>query len=103
MVSLGRHLMSELMAIGEAHGHRLVAQGPGPVFFCRFLDEGGVATYRDHLRADHSGYAQFAARMLEQGIRLIPSGRWYLTCAHTQADIDRTLDAADRVLAGLAR
>jgi glutamate-1-semialdehyde 2,1-aminomutase len=103
MRALGRRLMDGLMRLGEEHGHRIVAQGPGPVFFAWFLDEGEVKTYRDHLRADFARYARFAAAMLSQGVRLIPAGRWYLTCAHGTAEIDRALEAADAALARLER
>ena len=89
--------------LGRSHDHRIVAQGPGPVFFCWFLDEGGVSSYRDHLRADLGRYARFAALMLAEGIRLIQAGRWYLTCAHGQPEVDSTLEAADCALARLER
>jgi glutamate-1-semialdehyde 2,1-aminomutase len=101
MASLATRLMEGLVSLGAQHGHRIVAQGPGPVFFCWFLDEGGVATFRDHQRADFPRYARFAELMLTEGIRLIPAGRWYLTCSHGDADVDRTLEAADRALARL--
>jgi glutamate-1-semialdehyde aminotransferase len=34
--------------------------------------------------------------MLDEGILLLPDGRWYLSVAHTDADIDLTLAAAER-------
>jgi glutamate-1-semialdehyde 2,1-aminomutase len=101
MASLGGQLMEGLLSLGARHGHRIVAQGPGPVFFCWFLDEGGVTSFRDHQRANFARYARFAELMLDQGVRLIPAGRWYLTCSHRQADIDRTLEGIDRALAHL--
>jgi glutamate-1-semialdehyde 2,1-aminomutase len=103
MRALGTRLRDGLQALGARHGHRIVTQGPGPVFFTWFLDEGGVATFRDHLGADHARYGRFAALMLGEGIRLIPAGRWYLSAAHDDADIDRALAAADRALARLER
>jgi glutamate-1-semialdehyde 2,1-aminomutase len=39
--------------------------------------------------------------MLERGIRLIPRGQWYVSMAHTDEDIEKTLAAADEVLAML--
>ena len=103
MTSLGNQLMEGLVSLGARHGHRIVAQGPGPVFFCWFLDQGGVATFRDHQRADFPRYARFAEEMLNQGVRLIPAGRWYLTCSHGQTEVDRTLEAADRAFALIHR
>jgi glutamate-1-semialdehyde 2,1-aminomutase len=103
MASLGTRLREGLEALGEHHGHRIVTAGPGPVFFTWFLDEGGVTTFRDHLRADHARYGRFAALMLGEGVRLIPAGRWYLSGAHDDTDVDEALQAADRALARLER
>ena len=100
---LGTRLREGLEALGARHGHRIVTAGPGPVFFAWFLDEGDVSTFRDHLGADHARYGRFAASMLAEGVRLIPAGRWYLSAAHDDADVDRALDAADRALARLER
>jgi glutamate-1-semialdehyde 2,1-aminomutase len=102
MHGLGGQLMTGLEEAAQRHGHRLVTQGPGAVFFAWFLDEGGVHTYRDHLRADTGKYARFAVQMLHRGVRLIPAGRWYLTTAHDQEAVDRTLEAAEDVLSRLA-
>jgi glutamate-1-semialdehyde 2,1-aminomutase len=101
MHGLGRQLMDGLRAAAERHGHRLVAQGPGPVFFTWLLDDGEVASYRDHLRADAAGYARFAELMLREGVRIIPAGRWYLTAAHDAVAVEQTLAAADRAFARL--
>lgn len=103
MGRLGQRLMTGLENAADAVGLRLVTQGPGPVFFTWFLEEGGVSTYRDHRRADGGRYARFAELMLNEGTRVIPVGRWYLNAAHTDADIDETLAAAERAFAVLAR
>jgi glutamate-1-semialdehyde 2,1-aminomutase len=101
MEGLGRRLMQGIEELGARHGRRIVADGPGPVFFVWFRD-GAVTNFRDHLDSDFAGYAQFAERLLAHGVRTIPNGRWYLTGSHTDADVDATLDAADRALADLA-
>jgi glutamate-1-semialdehyde 2,1-aminomutase len=92
---LGRRLMEGLETLAAENGHRVVAQGPGPVFFAWFLEEGGVDSYRDHLRADFERYARFAELMLAEGVRVIPAGRWYMNAAHSDEDVDRTLAAAE--------
>ena len=101
MIRSGNRLAGGLVDLGSAHGRRIVTQGPGPVFFSWFLDEGQVTTFDDQRRADAAGYARFAALMLEEGVRVIPTGRWYLTASHTDDDVDRTLEAADRALGRL--
>ena len=54
--------------------------------------------YRETLSYDKARYAQFSGAMLQQGIRLIGRGLWYISGAHTAADIDRALETATRVL-----
>ena len=101
MRRLGQLLMTGLEKAGDAVGLRLVAQGPGPVFFTWFLEEGGVTTYRDHRRANGGRYARFAELLLNEGTRVIPAGRWYLNAAHTDDDVAQTLAATERALAVL--
>jgi glutamate-1-semialdehyde 2,1-aminomutase len=101
MHALGQRLMDGLRAAAAQHGQRLVAQGPGAVFFAWLLDEGEVTSYRDHLRADGARYARFAELMLSEDVRIIPAGRWYLTAAHDEAAIDQTVAAAERAFAQL--
>ena len=55
--------------------------------------------YRETLAADLARYNDFAVGMLDEGILLLHDGRWYISTAHTDADIDFTLSAAERVLA----
>ena len=93
--------MSGLEAAAAGHGLSFVTAGPGPVFFGWFAD-GEIGSFADHLQADASLYSRFAEQMLQAGVRIIPAGRWYLTAAHDEEDIELALDAADRAFASLA-
>jgi glutamate-1-semialdehyde 2,1-aminomutase len=101
MRRLGRRLMDGLVERAAAAGRPLLAQGPGPVFYTWFTDLPAVESFRDHRAADAAAYARFAELMAGEGIRVIPAGRWYLTAAHTDDDVDQTLEAAGRALAAL--
>ncbi|MBM3668217.1 MAG: aspartate aminotransferase family protein [Actinobacteria bacterium] len=101
MVGLGGRLMAGLEQAAANHGLSLVTAGPGPVFFAWFSQE-PVRSFEDHLNADGAMYARFAEAMLARGVRIIPAGRWYLTTAHDEDDVDRALEAADDALAGLS-
>lgn len=63
-----------------------------------------VTSYEDAIRADSEQYARFFQAMLQQGINLAPSKyeAWFLTTAHTEADIDATIAAAELALATIA-
>jgi len=78
-------------------GHRVVTSGGGPVFHVSFMDK-PARTYRDTLAADTAAYAEFAMALLDGGILVLPDGRWYLSTAHTEADIDATLAVVDRAV-----
>ena len=80
-----------------------MTQGPGPVFFAWFIDEGGVDTFATTSRPTTRATAEFAEAMLAEGMRVIPAGRWYLNGAHTEEHVDETLEAASRVFAVMAR
>lgn len=75
----------------------VVTTGGGPVFQILFQQQ-VPRTYRDTLHADRSLYSQFAVAMLDEGIMILQDGRWYLSAAHTEKEIRRTLEAVDRVL-----
>lgn len=65
--------------------------------FSVFFGEGAVRDYETARRGDHQAYAQFFHGMLDRGIYLPPSGyeAWFLSTAHGNADIGRTLEAAE--------
>jgi len=63
-----------------------------------------VATMQDVRSADRERYARFFHGMLERGVYLPPSAfeSAFLSDAHQDAELDRTLDAADEAVEGLA-
>jgi len=64
--------------------------------FSVFFTVGPVADYGAASRQDAERYARFFHAMLRRGVALAPSGfeAWFLGDAHTDADIERTVDAA---------
>lgn len=58
-----------------------------------------VENYEQAENTDGEKFAQFFHYMLAEGINLAPSKyeAWFLTTAHTDEDIDHTLEAVDRV------
>ncbi|MDO3412675.1 glutamate-1-semialdehyde 2,1-aminomutase [Saccharibacillus sp. CPCC 101409] len=68
-------------------------------FSTHFCDH-PVTNYEEAQDTDGEAFAAFFRGMLERGVCLAPSKyeAWFLTTAHTDEDIDRTLDAADGAL-----
>ncbi|GGK07977.1 glutamate-1-semialdehyde 2,1-aminomutase 1 [Lentibacillus kapialis] len=69
-----------------------------------FFGDDTVHNYEQADASDSDAFAQFFHLMLEQGINLAPSKfeAWFLTTAHTEADIDKTIEAAGNAFAAMA-
>jgi glutamate-1-semialdehyde 2,1-aminomutase len=72
--------------------------------FTLFFTEGPVKDYRTAKMSDTRRFAQFFIEMMEQGIYLPPSQfeAWFLSLAHTQKDLERTIEACDTAFKKLA-
>ncbi len=68
-----------------------------------FFAEGPVHNYKDAKKSDLGKFARFHRGMLEHGVYLAPSQfeAGFMSLAHTEADIDRTLEAARSVMGSL--
>jgi glutamate-1-semialdehyde 2,1-aminomutase len=68
--------------------------------FTLFFTEGPVRDYRTAKMSDTKRFAQFFSEMMEQGVYLPPSQfeAWFLSLAHTQKDLDKTIEACDTAL-----
>jgi glutamate-1-semialdehyde 2,1-aminomutase len=76
----------------KAAGIPVSTSGDGPVFQVSFMDA-PAKNYRGTLKARADLYSEFAMGLLDQGVLTLPDGRWYVSAAHTEEDIDRTLEA----------
>jgi glutamate-1-semialdehyde 2,1-aminomutase len=97
--ALGRRLLAGLAELAKAHAIPLRPQGPGLVFHTVVLKpgatEGAVYDYRDYVqRHDAPRWAHLRRCLLEEGVRAIERGLWFVSLAHTEADIEETLRRA---------
>ncbi|RIK39396.1 MAG: aspartate aminotransferase family protein [Chloroflexi bacterium] len=99
---LGRRLMEGLRMAAAESGQPLCVLGPGPMFHTAFTTERAIRNYRDTLAFDRTRLGLFVQQMQERGIRLIGRGLWYLSAAHTEADIDQAIETARAVLREIA-
>ncbi|UCH86224.1 MAG: glutamate-1-semialdehyde 2,1-aminomutase [Dehalococcoidia bacterium] len=94
-----------------ANGLRAAAEAAGtPVFqtrvgsmFCTFFSAERVIDHASAKRSDSNKYARFFRAMLENGVYLAPSQfeAGFLSLAHSEQDIERTIRAAEAAFAGL--
>jgi glutamate-1-semialdehyde 2,1-aminomutase len=95
---LGDLLMNGIRSLAESSGVPLLINGISSSFHLSFTTRSKMQNFRDSLDADMSIRDQFLEWMLLEGIYLMPDGRWYVSAAHTEEDVGRTLEAVDRVL-----
>jgi glutamate-1-semialdehyde 2,1-aminomutase len=96
---LGARLAAGLSALAAEHGVPLRPQGPGLVFHTVMLKpgaaEGPIRDYRDYVRRhDAQRWAHLRRCLLEEGVRAIERGLWFVSLAHGAADIDEALRRA---------
>lgn len=96
--SLGLRLQEGLRSTAEAAGHEVLLSGPGQMTHFGFTSCEKLTNYRDTFENDAAKYGTFTREMLDRGIRLIGRGIWYISTAHTEADIDKAIETAAAVL-----
>jgi glutamate-1-semialdehyde 2,1-aminomutase len=95
---LGMLLQNGLKQAAAENGHTVLLSGPGQMTHMAFTKCRKLVNYRDCLQSDSTKYGVFAKAMLDRGVRVIGRGIWYISAAHTQADIDETVAVAGEVL-----
>ena len=91
-----------LLEVFEKHGITVANNRVGSMlgfFFCK----GPVESFADVSRTDTEFFSRFFHGMLAEGVYLPPSAfeAWFVSHRHDDSVIQRTIDAADKVLASL--
>jgi glutamate-1-semialdehyde 2,1-aminomutase len=101
---LGERMRSGLEAIGAEAGIPVVAGGYGSLFVLLFM-EGPLRSYEDVLRNDAELFGRYRRELVARGIFEMPEslGRSHISAAHTDDDVDRSLEAAREALRAALR
>ncbi len=97
----GAALMEGIRERGRRHGLPLLVTGFGAAFALHFTARPELREYRDTLDDDPELLGLFLRRALEEGLHVVPDGRFYVSAVHTAADVEETLAIVDRVFATL--
>ncbi|WP_171074128.1 aspartate aminotransferase family protein [Nonomuraea basaltis] len=97
----GSALMEGLRAAADKAGVPMLVDGPGPVFQTYFTGAPAVRDYRGFAATDRAMMAGLHAALLDRGVNIVPRGLWFLSTAHTEADIAATVDAFADALGAL--
>jgi glutamate-1-semialdehyde 2,1-aminomutase len=97
---LGARMRAGLEEIGRRAGIPVVVGGYGSLFVLCFMD-GPLESYEDVLRNDTDLFMRYRRELIARGIFEMPEslGRSHISAAHTDDDVDRTLEIAEEALA----
>jgi len=91
----GARLTQTLRDVFAAAALPIVISSAGSVFHVSFVKK-KPRNYRELLAADEQRYSDFALALLDEGVLVLPDGRWYLSTAHSEGDIFETVAAIQR-------
>ena len=96
-------LAEGLKALADKHGVPFTVQYVGGMFGLFFTEQQEITDFQSVMKCDAAKFNRFFHLMLEQGVYLAPSAfeAGFMSLAHTDADIQATLAAADRAFAQL--
>ena len=98
----GGRLMEGLAQIARRHRVPVKVQGLPAIFQVYFTDGPAPSNYRDAVACDRDRALAFHRALQDEGIRTNQQAKWFLSTAHDDAIIDRTLAAADRAMKAVA-
>jgi len=96
-------LVAGLRERAEAAGIAMTSNHVGTMFGVFFTDEKTITNYQQVIACDTDRFNRFFHGMLQEGVYLAPASyeAGFLSAAHSDQDINDTLDAAERVFANL--
>jgi glutamate-1-semialdehyde 2,1-aminomutase len=98
---IGGRLRREIRALGARRGVAVQTPGEDAVFGVRFTGREPLRNWEDLLTSDTQLNLRWSIELLKRGILVNPNEKFYLSLAHTDADVDRTLEACDQAFAAI--
>ena len=97
----GQALMDGIRERAHRHGLPVLVTGFGAAFTVHFTKRTELRDYRDTLDDDVELLNRFLLGALDEGLHVLPDGRFYVSAVHTAAEVEETLGIVDRVFAAL--
>jgi glutamate-1-semialdehyde 2,1-aminomutase len=92
MEEVGTSLIEGITGLARRLDLPLLVQGLPTAFHLSFTALEGLRDYRDYaLHCDKERYGRLKVALLRRGVRVLDRGVWYISAAHTQAHVERTL------------
>jgi glutamate-1-semialdehyde 2,1-aminomutase len=96
---IGSRLRRGIEEAGRRHGFDVQALGEDAVFGVRFMKNPHPKSWADLLENDGAMGTRWAIECVRRGVLLIPNEKFYISVAHSDADVDRTLEVCDAAFA----
>lgn len=95
--TIGNSIRDGLVEVGRRVGLPLQAPGEASVFQ-PLISEHEAMDARSLAKGDAKLSYAFGVELVREGILMNPGSKMYVSTVHTEADVDRTLEAAERAL-----
>jgi len=96
---IGSRLRTGMMESGQRHGFPVQAPGEDTVWGIRFTERRPLRTWMDLTTHDKDLGWRWAIELMKRGLLVNPNEKFYISLAHTDADVDRTLQIVDEAFA----
>ncbi|MBI3856653.1 MAG: aspartate aminotransferase family protein [Planctomycetes bacterium] len=94
----GEALMKGIRELGLKAGKRVSVRGLPPCLHVSFGEPEEVVDYRTYSRRDAAAQDHFWEALQDAGVRIVPEGTWFVSAAHSEEDVARTLEAVSVAL-----
>jgi glutamate-1-semialdehyde 2,1-aminomutase len=98
IAAIGQALIDGMRSLAKGVGSSLIVQGYPSVFNTSFGDHQAIGTLDDYHRCDQQRQQRFLHALLEHGVRPTARGTWFVSAAHTEAEVEATLRAVSGAL-----
>jgi glutamate-1-semialdehyde 2,1-aminomutase len=100
---IGSRLRNGMVEAAQHHGFVVQAPGEDAVWGIRFTDRQPLRTWIDLTTANKELGFRWAIELMKRGLLVNPNEKFYISTAHTDADVDRTLGIVDDAFAALKK
>jgi glutamate-1-semialdehyde 2,1-aminomutase len=92
MQDYGQRLTDGMVSLAAGHGYHLKVSGVPSMPYLRLTDDPSLMLHQ-----------RFCSACARRGAYMPSHHNWFMSCAHTQADLARTLEIVDDAFAGLVK
>jgi glutamate-1-semialdehyde 2,1-aminomutase len=98
---IGEKLCTGLREVFRRKGRAAIVQNVGPMLQVMFTDQPAIRDYREFCQhVDRAAFQKFVLSLFSLGVYASPSAALHsiATLAHTDEDVDKTIEAANKAL-----